>query len=81
MFETRSSAALLCSLLILSSGPGFAADQPAAGAPPQGQRDATAPVAPDRKGLLGRLERNYKPRTVPPPTPHRGSAWDGCGCA
>jgi outer membrane protein len=67
MFETRSSAALLCSLLILSSGPGFAADQPAAGAP-QGQRDATAPVAPDRKGLLGRIERNYKPRTVPPPT-------------
>jgi outer membrane protein len=68
MFETRSSVALLCSLLMLSSGPGFAADKPA-GAPAPQQRDATQPVVPEKKhGLLGRLELPYKARTVAPPT-------------
>lgn len=65
MFETRSSVALLCSLLILSTGPGFAADQP--GAPAPRQRDATQPIVLEKHGLLSRIERPYKPRPVAPP--------------
>jgi outer membrane protein TolC len=67
MFETRSSVALLSSLLILWSGPGFAADQ-TAGAPAPQRADMPQPVAPEKKGWLGKLENPYRARPVPPPT-------------
>jgi outer membrane protein len=63
MYDTRSSVALLCSLLMLSAGPGFAADQP----PAPNQGAATAPVV-EKEGLLRRLERPYRPKPVPPPS-------------
>jgi len=66
MYDTRSSIALLCSLLILSPGVGFAADQP--GTPAPRQRDATQPIAPEKKGLLGKLENPYRAKAIASPT-------------
>lgn len=65
MYEIRSSVAMLCSLLMLSAGPGFAADQP--GSTAARQRDVVAPTPPPRHGLLGKLENPYRPRPVAPP--------------
>ena len=67
MFEAKSSLALLCSLLLLSPAGGFAADKPSgapAGAPAPGTRTAVD----QSHGLLGKIERPYRARQVPPPS-------------
>src|SRR5581483_11058949 len=67
MHEMRSSLALLCAFLLLSPAGGFAADKPPDA--PQSPSQASKPtVEMEPHGLLGRIERPFRARTVPPPS-------------
>ncbi len=66
MYEARFLVAVLCAALLLSPAGGFAADKPAP--TPQTNRPASEPAIAEPHGLLGRIQRPYRPRPVPPPS-------------